>query len=135
MSQNLSCTHAGYSTYLYMSIECSMMQGCPASSIRYIDTTKQRNDCFCTLNCLFGSSHMQGCLPVFVTSIDVSGVLDQNSNCFLKNKFNFFDTIVIKMLQYNICISLYLLQTYRHRVRIGNSHFSPLNPCHLSITH
>lgn len=73
-------------THLHMAVQSGMVQGCTPASVGDIDTAQQGNDHFCTLNSLIGCCHMEGGLPVLVSCIHISRMLNQYLHGFLQQK-------------------------------------------------
>jgi len=71
-----------------VAIESSMMQAGTARSVGHIDVGQARNDVLGTLDGIVGSSDMQRCLPVLVTSIHISLVPQQYLHRLLRRSNN-----------------------------------------------
>lgn len=73
-------------THLHMAIQSCMVQGGAPPSVGDVHAAQQGNDHFRTLNSLIGCCHVERGLPVLVSCVDISRVLNQYLHCFLQQK-------------------------------------------------
>lgn len=71
--------------YLQVAIEGSVMQSGASATVGNVDTAEQGYDDLSALYRIVGCGNMQWGLPVLVTCIDVSRVVEQDSNYFLQD--------------------------------------------------